>query len=192
MPKLFIIVGIGGSGKTMLGRTIAERQNGLAFSDGTLTNSDRRRAGFECLGEIVARLLRDKRDCVMDESHLTVSSFRKDFSEFCDNFLNGIEQEWIFFEHDFLGCVNNIFHDFENGRDGLDRLEAVSKQSEIYNLPEPGSFPGYQNPLPVFRRLNPQFNNIQDARDWLNEEIARKKNRSTNAAESGSLGESNP
>src|SRR4051812_13436304 len=105
MAKLTIIVGIAGSGKSWLCDEIA-RQGATQvhiFKDATLTEgNDDRRAGHGSLGEMVARLLGRSEDCVMDESHLTHAKFRLSFREFCDTFLVGVEQSWIFFEADLL------------------------------------------------------------------------------------------
>jgi len=92
MARLIVIVGMGGSGKSTLCREIASSRKAIPFQDATLANGDRRRAGYDCLGEIVARLLRRNQDCVMDESHLTVPEFRNIFRAFCDDFLSGVEQ----------------------------------------------------------------------------------------------------
>jgi hypothetical protein len=176
VAKLTIIVGMGGSGKSFLCEEIAKNSNAKAFKDATLTNNDRRRAGYDCLGEMVARLLGLDEDCVMDESHLTVPTFRDTFRDFCDEFLNGVEQEWIFFEHNVVACINNIFHDVQvNGRNELNRLKALEGQRKVYVVPPVGDFPGHRQPRSVYRQELPKFNNSQEAEaiDWLRGEIAR-------------------
>ena len=176
MAKLTIIVGIGGSGKTHLCADLAKGGNARPFYDATLAGDDNKRAGFNCLGEMVARLLGTREDCVMDESHLTVPSFREKFKRFCDQFLIGVEQEWIFFERDVVSCINNVHHDYQiKGRQELSRLKAVRGQSRDYEVPPPGAYPGHQLPRPVYRRPSPIFDDHQEAEAfaWLESEIAR-------------------
>ncbi len=176
MAKLTIIVGIAGSGKSALCKEIAENRNIKAFGDGTLTNSDRRRAGFDCLGELVARLLGRDEDCVMDESHLCMPTFRDTLRSFCNEFLNGVGQEWIFFDRDVLGCINNVYHDMYvqvKKREFLSRLRALVGQSGAYAVPTPGEIPGYQSPQPVYRQKTPRFTDEQEALGWVHGEIAR-------------------
>ncbi len=164
---------MGGSGKSHLCHQIASRGDNIAaFHDATLTSTDPKRAGYGCLGEMVARLLSRSEDCVMDESHLTVYAFREKFREFCDEFLRGVEQEWIFFQNDVIGCINNLYCDFQNGRKELSRLEAVLGQSKVYVLPEPHTFPGYEAPRPVFKQQEPRFTSKEESLEWLQSNIA--------------------
>jgi hypothetical protein len=175
VAKLTIIVGVGGSGKTTYCHELASERNATPFTDGTLAHSDRRRAGFGCLGEMVARLLRNKEDCVMDESHLTHTAFRETFKKFCDEFLAGVEQEWIFYENDVLACINNVYYDYHvNGRTGVSRLKAVENQGSVYVVPPAGTYPGHHQARPVYRQPSPQFDDKQEALAWLQGEIARQ------------------
>ena len=138
MATLTIIVGMAGSGKSSLCDEIARQSDGPVhiFKDATLTHDDKRRAGHGCLGEMVARLLGCSENCVMDEGHLTDPKFRRLFKEFCDKFLVGVSQEWIFFNADVLACINNVFHDAEtNGRKELSRYTALNNQMAVYEPP---------------------------------------------------------
>lgn len=176
MAKLTIIVGMGGSGKSHLCAEIAKNSNAKAFEDATLTKDDFRRAGRDCLGEMVARLLGRQEDCVMDESHLTVTGFRNKFKSFCDEFLNGVEQEWIFFEHNVVACINNVFYDSQKKGREPSRLKALKGQIEHYKeVPLPGAFPGHRELRPVYRQESPRFGQEADALSWLHGEIARLK-----------------
>ena len=169
MAKLTIIVGMGGSGKPLLCSEITDASKACKFTDATLTNNDRRRAGYDCLGEMIARLLGRGQDCVMDESHLTVPTFRDTFRNFCDEFLKGVEQEWIFFERNVVACVNNVFHDWQNKRTEPSRLEALENQIKVYQVPRAGEFPGYQQPRPVYRQQSPKFKTSEEGQAliWL-------------------------
>ncbi|WP_435005208.1 AAA family ATPase [Tundrisphaera lichenicola] len=176
MAKLIIIVGVGGSGKTTYGKSLAEERYATAFIDGTLAEGDARRAGFRCLGEMVARLLGRGEDCVMDESHLTHPGFRETFKDFCDQFLAGVDQEWIFFENDILACINNVYFDQNKAkpRIGLPRLKAVQDQGRHYEVPPPGIYPGHHQARSVYQQPSPQFNDILKAQTWLQAEIERQ------------------
>lgn len=141
-----------------------------------MNHDDRKRAGYDCLGEIVARLIGRGEDCVMDESHLTDPSFRGAFKGFCDEFLPGVEQEWIFFEEDVVACINNVYADHQGPRKGgATRLSALMGQIGAYVVPTPGSFPGHEGPRLVYRRESPKFGEGQEAEAlaWLHGEIAR-------------------
>ena len=174
MAKLIIIVGMGGSGKSHLCDEIAKERGSALFKDATLTKNDWRRAGHDCLGEMVARLLGRDEDCVMDEAHLTDANFRNAFKDFCNTFLTGVEQEWIFFEHDVLACINNVFHDAQTTRrDEPSRLKSLGNQVDSYKIPLPHEFPGYTQPRPVFKQPNAKFAHEADAREWLRGEIER-------------------
>lgn len=176
MAKLTIIVGMGGSGKSHLCQEIATSQNAHAFDDATLVVDDDTRAGFKCLGEIVARLL-SNHDCVMDEPHLTNEEFRAKFKSFCDEFLAGVEQEWIFFDYDPLACINNVFEDIRNGVkcEKIGRLESIVNQIVEYKVPAAGDYPGYESPRPVIKPPNQRFYFMEDALMWLHEEIRKRK-----------------
>lgn len=178
MAKLTIIVGIAGSGKSALRKEIAGNRNIKGFGDGTLVKCEPRRAGFDCLGEMVARLLGRQEDCVMDESHLTMRHFRDLFKEFCDQYLPGVQQEWIFFERNVIACINNIYHDMYvrvKERDLLSRLKALKCQGKpkAYEVPAAGEYPGHQAPHPVYRQESPKFTDEQEAMHWLQGEITR-------------------
>ncbi len=174
MPKLTIVVGMGGSGKTYRCNEIAGESTPQAtvFADATLTNTDERRAGHQSLGEMVARLLGQSADCVMDESHLTVPSFRDSFKQFCDTFLIGVEQQWIFFEADVVACINNAYRDaHQKSRRELDRYKALDNQRNVYEVPpNDGQWPGW-TVRPVHKFENPQFTSESEAVCWLHSEI---------------------
>jgi len=174
MTKLSIIVGMGGSGKTRLCNDIADQSTPRAaiFEDATLTNNDQRRAGHQCLGEMVARLLGRSEDCVMNESHLTVHSFRENFRDFCNTFLPSIQTRWIFFQADVLACINNVYHDAQNGRCELSRFQAIHNQLNIYTLPNETEWPN-RTVRPVHQGDNPKFDNEAKAVAWLHSEILR-------------------
>ncbi|MBX3451558.1 MAG: hypothetical protein KF777_18500 [Planctomycetaceae bacterium] len=171
MPKMTIIVGVAGSGKSHFCKRYAREHKAKAFLDGTLANKEEKRAGFDCLGEIVARLLGQNEDCVMDESHLCMEDFRNLFKEFCDEFLPEVEQEWIFFEKNTLACINNICHDYGKGRTSLSRLRALRGQSNDYTVPPRGEFPGSAQPVAVFDGYPPSFSGEEDAIQWVQETI---------------------
>lgn len=175
MPKLTVIVGMAGSGKTWLCNAIADQSEPRAFtfSDATLAFNDYRRAGHQCLGEMVARLLGRDEHCVMDESHLTDPHFRTQFKEFCDTFLVGVEQEWIFFEADIVACVNNLYRDkTEGGRHELCRYQALENQRKRYHVPSEADCPGRKT-YPVHCSANPKFDQSSEsaAIEWLQSQI---------------------
>lgn len=155
----------------MLGKEISKKSNAKMFEDATLTeNNDRKRAGFDCLGEIVARLLGCHENCVMDEAHLTNPTFREMFRAFCNEFLKGVEQEWIFFEANVVACINNIYHDWHmNGREELSRLKSLADQIKVYSVPPDGQFPGHEKPRLVRPQECPKFEDSQkeEALEWL-------------------------
>lgn len=170
MARLTIIVGMGGSGKSKLCLEIAKKSNAIAFKDATLTFNDHRRAGHECLGELVARLLGSQQNCVMDEPHLVNSDFRCEFRDFCERFLDVVEQEWIFFESDVVSCIDNVYDDWEKGRrTDIGRFKSLANQIEVYKVPPPDTFPGHQNPRKVYRRPRPKFKDdeVETAISWL-------------------------
>ena len=170
MAKLTIVVGMGGSGKTYFCRKIAGRRP--FFESATLTKNDERRAGHRCLGELVARLLGRDEDCVMEEPRLTEPKFRNTFKDFCDRFLGGVKQEWIFFERDVVGCINNVFEDARSAQPKPGRLPALCNQIGVYRVPDPHEFPGYIEPHPVYRGHEPKFDDEDDALDWLRGKVA--------------------
>jgi hypothetical protein len=175
MAKLTIIVGIAGSGKTTLCREIARVSGINAFEDATLTdNNDHKRAGFDCLGEIVARLLGRNENCVMEEGHLCSPGFRENFISFCNKFLKNVELEWIFYENDLLACINNVYHDWmKKNRKDVGRLRALINQNRVYMPPSETECPGRQ-----IRKVecdNPRkFDNETDAVLWLLSSIASR------------------
>lgn len=176
MPKLTVIVGMAGSGKSCLCNEIATRSTPAtpAFKDGTLTNTNERRAGHECLGEIIARLLGCGEDCVMDEAHLTDPSFRASFIRFCETFLPKIELEWRFFEADVVACINNVYRDAQNGRRQLCRYKALDAQRKLYSVPDEAALPG-RTVHSVYQCESPRFSPSEesDAIQWLQSEIAQ-------------------
>ena len=176
MPKLTIIVGMAGSGKTHLCRTIAAESSppAVPFPDATWANSGSKRAGHESLGEIVARLLGRGEDCVMDEAHLTSTEFRNHFKEFCETFLPEIELRWIFFKPDALQCINNVYRDCQgpDGRCELGRFESLNKQRLRYSVPDATEFPG-REVWDVYRHDKRQFSKEAIAVEWLESEIDR-------------------
>jgi hypothetical protein len=88
--------------------------------------------------------------------------------------LKGVEQEWIFFAYDVVGCINNVFHDWENGRRDPRRLRSLANQIKEYKVPNAGEFPGHREPLPVHRRQSARFKDceVAAARIWLCENAA--------------------
>jgi hypothetical protein len=174
MPKLSIIVGMAGSGKSTVCNEIVNQSSSpaFAFPTATLTNNDKRRAGHQSLGEMVARLLGRSEDCVMDEAHLTVPEFRTSFKQFCDVFLVGIEPHWIFFEADVVACINNVYHDAQGpqGRRDLCRFKALDAQRTIYKVPNKSEFPNH-TVRAVYKQEHPQFSDESTAVAWLESEI---------------------
>ncbi len=178
MPKLTIVVGVGGSGKSTLCEQLKEESQSetFVFKDATLTKSDSRRAGHECLGEIVARLLGCGQDCLIDEPHLANPDFREEFKSFCDKFLPDVEQEWIFFEKDALNCINNLYYDAVNkNRIESERFKAVKNQLEVYSVPSPAGYSGFKV-QPVYKQDNPRFSDLAEALHWLNSKIDENDN----------------
>jgi hypothetical protein len=173
MTKLTIIVGMAGSGKSWLCDDIDKQSTSPVsiFKDATLTYNDERRAGHNCLGEMVARLVGRSEDCVMDEAHLTVPDFRQSFKRFCDEFLPDVEQRWNFFDSNTLACINNLYHDAETkGRDQLSRYEALDSQRVIYEVPTNRSeWPGFTSHK--VHQCGSQFENEAEAINWLQEKI---------------------
>lgn len=173
MPQLTIIVGMGGSGKSELCKKIAESSmpRPVIFSDATLTYTDERRAGHGCLGEMVARLLGQSEDCVMDESHLIDPCFRGHFRNFCGEFLPQVELHWIFFEADVLACINNTYADAQlNVRRELSRYKALDNQRKVYVVPNEQEWPG-RKVHPVYKCNKPAFSTEPEAICWLHSEI---------------------
>ena len=97
----------------------------------------------------------------MDEAHLVNANFRNEFKNFCDKFLKGVEQEWTFFEYNVVACINNVFHDWENGRKEVSRLQSLANQIKEYQVPPAGQFPGHQEPQPIYRQPSPKFKDCQ-------------------------------
>jgi hypothetical protein len=177
VAKLTIIVGMGGSGKSKLCDEIAKKSKATAFKDAThVPKGDHaRRAGHKCLGEVVARLLGFQQDCVMDEPHLVNADFRMQFKGFCDDFLKCVEQEWIFFQHDVVACINNIYYDWEIGtRQEVSRLQSFANQIGEYKVPPAGDFPGHCEPQRVYRQAFPKFKDWEEeaALSWLRKHAA--------------------
>lgn len=170
--KLTVIVGTAGSGKTTLLKKIVRENAGVyGFSDATLASCDRKRAGFKCLGEIVARLLGEQVHCVIDESHLTVASFRDLFKRFCDELLTDVEVEWIFIKNDTLACINNVYSDYITGRrDEHSRYRALLEQSQQYSPPTDGEWPNSKI-IEVEEQDDPRFTDEGSALAWLNEMV---------------------
>lgn len=173
MAQLTIVVGMAASGKTTYCRRLSRQTGAALFQDATLTRTDRRRAGFECLGELVARLVGRKEDCVIDESHLTTPAFRDLFRQFCDEFLPEIDQKWVFFEKDVLACINNLRHDQQQGRDDLARFIALYHQRRDYSVPSPQEFPGFEL-LPVWQGAS-YFTVESKGVAWLDAQVRAKR-----------------
>ncbi len=104
-----------------------------------MDRGDHERVGYGKFTEVVARLLGKGENCVVEESHLTTTSFRKEFVRFCDLFLPNIKKDWVFFESDPLRCLNNVYHDFKVATNReyqhKSRIEAVLNQVEQYEIP---------------------------------------------------------
>ncbi len=172
MVTLTIIVGMGGSGKSYFGKDLAKRERiKHFFEDFTVPSPDCRRAGFKGLGETVFRLLQGD-DCIVDESHLTVTEFREDFRAFLREFLPNVEQRWIFFENDPLSCINNAYKDYlnaESKRDHIGRLKALNNQRQCYKVPDPTGYQGFQR-KDVYDG-NPHFADESAAISWLQQTL---------------------
>jgi hypothetical protein len=176
MPKLTIIGGPGGSGKTWHCNRIATETGALPFPEATnvAPGDESRRAGHGRLPELVAQLLANRRDCVMDEAHLVNARFLEEFRRFCDAHLIGVQQEWRFFERNVLACINNVYADWvTNQRQDRSRFESLQNQLGVYQPPPLGEYPGHQQLLPVHRQLSPQFNNEAEALAWLSDMAGR-------------------
>ncbi len=168
MPKLTIIVGMAGSGKTVLRKELAQQYGCKGFSDATLTHhDDSKRAGHKCLGEVVARLYRNE-DCVIDETHLTHEPFRVEFQRFCRDFLPDVQLHWIFINIDVLACANNLHNDMimKNRREPS-RFEALYHQQRSYvALPDLSTFQSCEVRSPY----SPEHRRFEDKGDavlWL-------------------------
>ena len=184
MPKLTIIVGMAGSGKSHLLSEIS-KSGGVpmenCFPDATLAQENKHRAGFKRLPEIVARLLGNNEDCVMDEAHLADPEFQRYFRGFMDEFLRDVDQHWIFFKHDVVACINNLYRDAERGvHTGYDRFKALDNQRKVYRVPGKAEWSGESGVttiefLPVHNSVNSRFAQADktDAIDWLQSEIKR-------------------
>ena len=178
MARLIIIVGTAASGKSHLARELNQSRfgsNALVFEDATLTNTDSRRAGHRCLGELVAQLLGNSRDCIMDECHLVHRQFRNSFRDFCSRFLPGVETEWIYFEKNELACINNAYADaVERGRNDYSRFHALHHQLPAYN---PENETERTKLISVHKQSCPQFHEGQlvEARHWLEERIRQSR-----------------
>ncbi len=164
-------------GKDSSLRGDGKEQQYQGVQDATLTQGDdRRRAGYDSLGEMVARLLGRHEDCVMDESHLTVPDFRDTFRNFAMSFLERRRAGVDSFEHNIVACINNVFHDSQvNGRIGLGRLEALENQRKVYAVPLPVTSQDTDS-HDWYTGKNPQSSTIVRRRrgvKWLHDEIIR-------------------
>jgi hypothetical protein len=172
MPKLTIIAGPGGSGKTWLCKKIAVETSARPFPEATNVGpgDERGRAGHDRLPELVVLLLVNGLDCVMDEAHLVNLDFRQEFRRFCDTHLLGVQQKWLFFERNVLACINNVFADWNKmKRQDQSRFDSLNRQLEVYKPPPLGEFPGHQKLQTVYLQPSPQFNDEVQARAWLSD-----------------------
>lgn len=179
MAKLFIIVGMAGSGKTYAANELARNEKiRNVFPDATNVDCcDKKRAGINSLGEIVARLKRGE-NCVMDEAHLTNDEFRKHFITFCNTFLGEIDISWIVFELNKLNCINNLKHDFDHhNRKDKGRLESFKNQAENYSsdsVKKELESMGFQVETRAVTSSNVFFNDLEKAMKWLDDAIKQE------------------
>ena len=182
MAKLTIIVGPGGSGKSTYGGELSRKERVFFSEDATLVSmwDDNQRAGFGKITEAVVRMLRNGEDCIIEESHLVNLEFRKLFVSFCDELLPDVDRHWIFFEHNPLGCINNVYHDAYSKqrrveRDHDSRFKAVVSQIENYRVPEPAELVGDTMGTQPVSCTAEHFGCLSDAKIWLENEVSQLK-----------------
>ena len=182
MAKLTIIVGPGGSGKSTYGKELSQKEGVVFSEDATLVSmgKNEQRAGFGKFTEIVARLLGSGKDCIIEESHLLDPEFRKLFVSFCDELLPGVDRHWVFFEHNPLGCINNVYHDADPQqgrveRDHDSRFEAVLNQIKNYQVPDPSELAGDTMETQPVSCTKAHFGCLDDAKGWLENEVSQVK-----------------
>lgn len=140
MPKVVLVVGLPGSGKTHLAIEIAAQRGCMLFDDISAEEGD---------GDLPAlyKALAEGKDCVLTDPFLCIPDHRTK----CQMMLSQHELEWIFFENDKEQCIVNA--EARRKVDGRYVLGSIHRFSSLYKIPED------YTPIPVWRPDENQADN---------------------------------
>ena len=141
MPKLTIVVGLPGSGKTTFLQSRRETAN--AF---------RRRLGR--VDDELIEALRSGRDCVADDTRFCHPGFRRDHEAWIREQVPEVEIEWFFIDKDVDACMHNLVYDAAHSDASIAGLRSRARSFfdclAVYELPLRDEYPP-ERILPVVR-----------------------------------------
>lgn len=127
MPKVTVIVGLPGSGKSHLCKKL-EAGGATTFGDVCHPNKKVHPGGLD----VVVAALSAGTDCVIEDVSFCVADKRECLAGWLSERVINLEFEWIFFENDRQKCLVNIVDDFlYKGR--MDLAERINAYNHLYS-----------------------------------------------------------
>lgn len=122
MPKITMITGNCGSGKSFLAKSLCKKSNTILFDDLGIASS---------IADFKQVLMTDK-NLVVTDVNLCEASTREKATKLIKSISPDREIEWIFFENNIEKCRKNVIHR-DDGRNVEGTLRRFSK---TYTIPE--------------------------------------------------------
>lgn len=145
MPKVILVVGLPGSGKSALCRELAAGGPG-PFNDFLGVGFIHKDRG---LGSMIWQLQRGE-DCVGNDVQLCDPAMRAKIEAILRSLVPGLIIEWRFFANDPVQCLKNVVHDYiadaaEHRHNLRNRVNGIDSLTRVYTIPDGAT------PRPVYR-----------------------------------------
>lgn len=122
--KIIVIVGLPGSGKTMLGKSLLEK-------DGVLLDDVSNNGGLEAIQQHINAKVAQ---IIVTDPHLCRSEAQRFAKTYFSQHAQDYVVEWIFFENDITACKNNLKRRFIDG-DTRKVDKTLHVMSKAYHIP---------------------------------------------------------
>lgn len=134
-PKIILIVGLPGSGKSTLSKVMADT---LGIRDRPAEDDDFLRADLRPpvgLDGVIARLNAGG-SCIVNDIALCHGAVRNQVASRLSAEAPGVEVQWYYLANDAIQCAVNVMADHLRGRRAMPRLEALRRFSAVYQPPD--------------------------------------------------------
>ncbi len=134
-PKLVVIVGLPGSGKSFELRHRRMFCSGISVEDFMADSiGHSRNFAYSRHYRALIESLREGHECVIADIEFCRPERRKEFEDVVCRVVENLELEWVYFENDLQGCTRNIQR--RNRSRWIDEISKAKELSATYVIPD--------------------------------------------------------